>query len=196
MNELNNRDGEPQSESKNRFGKKKIVALGLLVVMVAAAGAACWWFFEHNRVSTEDAYAMADSAQISSRVSGTVSRVLVHNDYFVKPGQTLLELDPAVYQTAVQKAQAQLTQIQADVWALEASVSQTDLQTTAQVQAAEAALKAARDKRLATQHQLSKLDSQRVSARAEFKLAQKDFNRFEQLFKSGAVAAECAAQIN
>jgi membrane fusion protein (multidrug efflux system) len=164
--------------------------------MVAAAGAAYWWLFEYNRVSTEDAYAMADSAQISSRVSGTVSRVLVHNDYFVKPGRTLLELDPAVYQTAVQKAQAQLTQIQADVWALEASVSQTDLQTTAQVQAAEAALKAARDKRLATQHQLSKLDSQRVSARAEFKLAQKDFNRFEQLFKSGAVAAECAAQIN
>ena len=196
MNELNNRDGEPQSESKNRFGKKKIVALGLLVVMVAAAAAAYWWLFEYNRVSTEDAYAMADSAQISSRVSGTVTRVLVHNDYFVKPGQTLLELDPAVYQTAVQKAQAQLTQIQADVWALEASVSQTDLQTTAQVQAAEAALKAARDKRLATQHQLSKLDSQRVSARAEFKLAQKDFNRFEQLFKSGAVAAECAAQIN
>ena len=190
MTESNNRDRESNSESDNRFGKKKIVGFGLLVVIAAAAGAAYWWLFEYNRVSTEDAYAMADSAQISSRVSGTVTRVLVHNDYFVKPGQTLLELDPAVYQNAVQKEQAQLAQTQADVRALEASVSQTDLQTTAQVQAAEAVLKAAHDKRLATQHQLSKLASQRVSARAEFKLAQKDFKRFEQLFKSGAVAAE------
>jgi membrane fusion protein (multidrug efflux system) len=190
MTESNNRDRESDSESDNRFGKKKILGFGLLVVIAAAAGAAYWWLFEYNRVSTEDAYAMADSAQISSRVSGTVTRVLVHNDYFVKPGQTLLELDPAVYQTAVQKEQAQLAQTQADVRGLEASVSQTDLQTTAQVQAAEAVLKAAHDKRLATQHQLSKLASQRVSARAEFKLAQKDFKRFEQLFKSGAVAAE------
>jgi membrane fusion protein (multidrug efflux system) len=190
MAELNNRDGEPKSDTKNRFGKKKIIGVGLLVVILAAAGAAYWWFFEYNRVSTEDAYAKADSAQISSRVPGTILRVLVDNDNFVRPGQTLLELDPAVYKTAVQKAQAQLAQSEADVRALEASVTQTDLQTTAQVAAAEAALKAAHDRRQATKHQLSELASQRESALAEFNLAHKDFKRYEQLFKSGAVAAE------
>jgi len=188
--ELNNRESESRSESKKRFDKKKIVGLGLLAVIAAAAGAVYWWIFEYNRVSTEDAYAMVQSAQISSRVSGTVMRVLVGNDDFVKVGQTLLELDPAVYKTAVQKAQAQLNQSMADVQALEASVSQTDLQTTAQIQAAEAALKAAHDTRQASEHRLSQLDSQRASALAEFKLAQTDVRRYKQLYKTGAVAAQ------
>ena len=190
MIKLNNSESESGSESKKRFGKKKIVGLGLLAVIAAAAGAAYWWVFEYNRVSTEDAYATVQSAQISSRVSGTVMRVLVENDDFVKAGQTLLELDPAVYKTAVQKAQGQLNQSMADVQALEASVSQTDLQTTAQIQASEAALKAAHDTRQASEHRLSQLDSQRASALAEFKLAQKDVQRYEQLYKSGAVAAQ------
>jgi len=190
VTELNNRDGEPRSESKKRFGKKKIVGLGLLIFIAAAAGAAYWRLFEYNRVSTEDAYAKADSAQISSRVPGTVLRVLVDNDYFVRAGQRLLELDPAVYETSVQKAQAQLDQAEADVRGLEASVFQTDLQTKAAVEAAQAALKGAHDTRQATQNQLSELASQRAGDLAEFKLAQKDYQRFEKLFKSGAVAAE------
>jgi membrane fusion protein (multidrug efflux system) len=190
MIQLNDRDDKPKSEFKKRLGRKKIVGLGLLALLLAAAGSAYWLFFEYNRVNTDDAYARADSAQISSRVSGTIKQVLVDNDDFVRVGQTLVELDPAVYKTAVQKAQALLAQAEADVGAREASVSQTDLQTTAQVEAAEAALKAANDKRLATRHQLSELDSNRAAALAEFRLAEKDFKRFEQLFHSGSVAAE------
>jgi len=190
MAELNNRGGESISESKKRFGKKKIVGIGLLVVILAAAGAAYWWVFEYNRVGTEDAYAMADSAQVSSRVTGTVMQVPVHNDYYVKPGQTLLELDPAVYKTSVQKAQAQLVRSEADVQALQVSVSQTDIQTKAQVATAEAALKAAHDKHRATENQLLEFDSQRAAAAAQFSLAQKDFKRYEKLFRDGAVAAQ------
>ena len=190
MTELNNRDDKSNDEIKKWLGRKKIVGLGLLAVILAAAGVAYWWFFEHNRVSTDDAYARADSAQVSSRVSGTIQKLLVDNDDFVNAGQTLVELDPAVYTAAVQKAQARLAQTEADVGAKEASVSQTDLQTAAQIEAAEAALKAAYDKRLATKHQLSELDSKRAAALAEFTLAKKDFKRFEQLFRSGSVAAE------
>lgn len=190
MAELNNRDDQSKSESKKRFGIKKIAGLVLLVVILAAAGSAYWWFYLHNRVSTDDAYARADSAQVGSRVPGTVLRVPVDNDYFVEAGQTLLELDPAVYQTALQKARARLAQAEADVRALEVSVSQSEVQTAARVEEAQAALKAAYDKRLATRHQLSELDSQRASALAGFKLAQKDFKRFEQLFRSGSIAAE------
>jgi membrane fusion protein (multidrug efflux system) len=190
MTELNDHDNQPKSKLKKRLSRKKIAGLGLLTAIFAASGAAYWWFFEHNRVSTDDAYARADSAQVSSRVSGTIQRVLVDNDDFVNAGQTLVELDPAVYTAAVQKAQARLAQAEADVGAKEASVSQTDLQTAAQIQAAEAALKAAYDKRLATKHQLSELDSKRAAALAEFTLAEKDFRRFEQLFRSGSVAAQ------
>ncbi|MEJ2170023.1 MAG: HlyD family secretion protein [Deltaproteobacteria bacterium] len=187
---MNDREDEHQPEAKKRFGKKKVVGLVLLTVIIAAGGFIYWWLFKYNRVSTDDAYARADSAQVSSRVSGTIQRVLVDNDDFVRAGQTLVKLDPAVYRTSVQQAQARLAQAEADVGAKDASVSQTDLQTAAQIEAAEAALKAAHDKRLATKHQLSELDSQRAAALAEFTLAEKDFKRFEQLFLSGSVAAE------
>jgi len=190
MTELTARNDEVKSESRNRFGKKKNAALGFLAVILAAAGAAYWWFFEYNRVSTDDAYAKADSSQISGRVPGTVLRVPVENDYLARVGQTLVELDPAVYETSLQKAKARLAQAEADVQALEVSVSWVDLQTTAQVEAAQAALNAAHDKRLSTKHHVSELTNKRAAALAAFTLAQKDFKRFRQLFRDGAVAAQ------
>ena len=190
MIELNDREDERKPKAKKRFGRKKVVGLVLLTVIIAVGGFIYWWLFKYNRVSTDDAYARADSAQVSSRVSGTIQRVLVDNDDFVSAGQTLVDFDPAVYKASVQQAQARLAQAEADVGAKEASISQTDLQTAAQIEAAEAALKAAHDKRMATKHQLSELDSQRAAALAEFTLAEKDFKRFEQLFRSGSVAAE------
>jgi membrane fusion protein (multidrug efflux system) len=190
MAEANQPDGKPDSAYRNRFSKKKIVGVGLLVFILAAAAAAYWWFFKYNRVSTEDAYARVDSTQISSRVPGTVLRVLVDNDYPVKFGQTLIELDPAVYKTSVQKAQAQLAQGEAEVQALAATVSQTEAQTSANIAGAKAALKAARDKKQATEQQLSELESQRKGTQANFTFAQKNYQRYEALYRDGAVAAE------
>jgi len=190
MAEANKRDGESDSDTKNRFSKKKLVGLGLLVFVLAAAAVAYWFFFKYNRVSTEDAYVHVESAQISSRVPGTVLRVPVDNDYPVKAGQTLIELDPAVYQTSVQKAQAQLAQGEAEVQALAATVSQTEAQTAANITGAKAALKAARDSRQATEHQLSELESQRKGIQANFTFAQKNYQRYEALYRDGAVAAE------
>jgi len=187
----NERDDRPESKLSKRLGRKKFVGLGLLaVILLVAAGASYWWFFKYNRVSTDDAYCRADSAQISSRVPGTVQRLLVDDDYFVQAGQTLIKLDPAVYKTSVRKAQSRLAQAEADVGALDASISQTDFQTTAQIEKAEAALKAANDKRLASKHQLSELESKRAGALAEFTLAEKEFKRIKQLFHSAAVSAE------
>jgi membrane fusion protein (multidrug efflux system) len=187
----NDRDEGSESKLAERLGKKKMVALGLLaVVLLAAAGFCYWWFFKHNRVSTEDAYCKADSAQISGRVPGTVQRVLVDNDYFVQAGQTLVKLDPAVYQTSVRKSQSRLAQAEADIGALDASIFQADFQTKAQVEKAEAALKAAHDKRLASKHQLSELNSKRAAASAEFTLAEKEFKRIKQLFQKAVVSAE------
>ena len=57
--------------------KRRAVMIGAAGVLAASAFIGYWWAFLHNTVSTEDAYVRADSAQISNRVSGTVSRVQV-----------------------------------------------------------------------------------------------------------------------
>ena len=61
-----------------------------------------------NYATTDDAYARADSAMVSVRVPGTILKVLVDNDFAVQTGQTLIELDPADYKVAVDRAKAAL----------------------------------------------------------------------------------------
>ncbi|MGE5257280.1 MAG: efflux RND transporter periplasmic adaptor subunit [Hyphomicrobiales bacterium] len=170
--------------------KRRVWIIGMAGVAVALLFLGYWWAFLYNTVSTQDAYAQADSAQISSRVSGTVSRILVDNNDPVRAGQPLVELDPADYTVAVRKAQAVLDKVEADIRADEVQLSQTDAQTTAQVQAAEDSLAAARDTEQQTRSQLDALQSQYDAARAEFIRARKDYNRFEALYRQGSVAAE------
>ena len=45
---------------------------------------------------------------VSARVPGTILKVLVDNDFAVQTGQPLIELDPADYKVAVDRAKAAL----------------------------------------------------------------------------------------
>jgi membrane fusion protein, multidrug efflux system len=159
-------------------------ALGVIAFLLF--GTAYWWEFVRNRVSTDNAYVKADSAQVSSRVPGTVLRLFVENDFPVESGQVLLELDPADYKVALEKAQAQLTQDEAELLGAELTVAQIDQQTAAQVKAAEAFLQAARDNELEARHRIDELENRQVAASADLSLTKKDYERFENLYRQGA----------
>jgi membrane fusion protein, multidrug efflux system len=156
------------------------------VVTFLLLGTAYWWLFMRNRVSTDNAYVKADSAQISSRVPGTVLRVFVENDFPVESGQVLLELDPADYRVALEKAQAVLAQDEAELLGAEVDIAQIDQQTAAQVQAAEAALQGARDTQLEARHRIDELENRQLAASADLSLTKKDFERYENLYRQGA----------
>ncbi len=160
-------------------------ALGVITFFLLGFG--YWWVFTRNRVSTDNAYVKADSAQVSSRTPGTVLRVFVENDFPVERGQVLVELDPADYKVALDKAQAQLAQDEAEVLGAEVAVAQIDQQTMAQVLAAEASLQAARDNELEARHRIDELENRQVAASADLSLTKKDFERFENLYRQGAV---------
>jgi membrane fusion protein (multidrug efflux system) len=183
-------DTQKAFPSSRWIPKQRLLMIGIAGVLAALGGLGYWWVFMYNTADTQDAYAKADSAQISSRVSGTVSRVLVDNNDPVQAGQPLVELDPGDFAVAVRKAQAVLAKAEADIQADEVALSQTDAQTTAQVRAAEASLAAARDTAQQSRSQLNALESQHAAARAEFLQAQKDYDRFEALYRRGSVAAE------
>jgi membrane fusion protein (multidrug efflux system) len=183
---------EQKNESKpeRHIPKKRLKWIAVLAVLAGILGTAYWWFFMRNRVSTDDAYVHADSAQISSRINGTVLQILVENDYAVEEGQTLVELDPATYRVVVESARALLAKAEADVQAAELMVPQVGIQTASQVQTAEAALKAAHDQKRESLNRLSQLESNRSAALAQFTLARRNYDRYEKLFRTGAVAKE------
>lgn len=155
-------------------------------IAIALLSGLYWWVYMRNRVSTDDAYAKVDPAGISARVPGTVVKVLVENDYRVEEGQVLVELDPTDYRVNLERAQATLNQDEAEVRAAEISVPLTDAQTSGQAEAAEAAFKAARDTESQARHRLAELKNTRAAVAADLAQFKRDYERFDNLYKTGA----------
>ena len=182
---------ENSSKKRNNQARKwKLFGL-LVLILVCLFGYGVYWY-SHGRywISTDNAYVMADSARISSRVPGTVLRVLVENDQSVAAGQVLLELDPMDFQVTVDQEKAVVAKFQAKIKALEVSIVQTDTQTAAQVQVATNNLQQARNKKQEGLHRLEELEKRRIAARADLDKARRDLIRYENLYRTGAISEE------
>src|SRR5262249_45318844 len=75
-----------------------------------------------NTVSTDDAYVNGHVTLVAPRVSGQVIRVLVDDNYRVKKGALLVQLDKEPYQVQVAIRQAAVRAAQADLVAAQAQV--------------------------------------------------------------------------
>jgi membrane fusion protein, multidrug efflux system len=112
---------------------RRILLAAVVILMLAAIFPALRYYrYLASHVSTDDAYVDGSVGLISSRITGTVVKVFVEDNWRVKAGQTLLELDPSDYQVQVDGAQAQL-----------ARARQTVDQLYAQVEAARSGLRLA-----------------------------------------------------
>jgi len=92
-------------------------------------------------VETDDAYIDGHVHQVSSRVAGSVTEVLVDENQIVKSGQVLARLDPLEFEIALQEAKAALAQEQAGVLEARAALAQAKAQyaqTAAQEASSEA----------------------------------------------------------
>ena len=88
----------------------KIIRVVLLVAvpfLLALVGGAVW-LHGGRTVGTEDAYVKADIAQIAPEVTGRVVAVLVRDHELVEAGKPLVKIDPAPFQLALDKAEAEL----------------------------------------------------------------------------------------
>ncbi|MDR3569681.1 MAG: HlyD family secretion protein [Syntrophobacteraceae bacterium] len=180
---------EQPKESKNAGfgGRARQIKLGAVVVgALVIVTALYWWFFIRNYATTDDAYAKADSAMIGSRVPGTVLKVFVHNDFAVRTGQPLLELDPADYKVAAQRAKASLDEATADLKAAQVMVPPVNIATSSNVTAAQAELSGSMDAVTQTSHSIDQLKQARVAAAAELAQAARDRKRFAALSAKGA----------
>jgi membrane fusion protein (multidrug efflux system) len=112
---------------------RRILLLVVAVLLLAAIFPAIRYYrYFNTHVSTDDAYVDGSIGLISSRINGTVVKLFVEDNWRVKAGDTLLELDPSDYQVQVEGAQAQLERAR-----------QTVDQLYAQVEAARSGLKLA-----------------------------------------------------
>jgi hypothetical protein len=75
-----------------------------------------------NTVSTDDAYVNGHVTFVAPRVAGQVSRVLVDDNYRVKTGDLLVQLDKEPYQVQVVIKKAAVGAAEADLTAAQAQV--------------------------------------------------------------------------
>ena len=113
------------------FFRRLLYALLAAAVTAAAAWSAYrWWEYARIWVKTDNAYVAAHVHQISSRVPGTVSEVLIEENQVVTAGQLLARLDARDFEVKRQQALALLAQARAQVQPAQARIAQAQSDVT------------------------------------------------------------------
>jgi membrane fusion protein, multidrug efflux system len=108
---LDNRLLQIGTQVKTSQQLQKVILLGSCIILSLIG--ISYWVYNKRFIATDDAYVNANVVQIAPQISGRVNHLYVENNQFVKKGQLLFQIDPATFQTAVLKAQAQLAMDQA-----------------------------------------------------------------------------------
>ena len=163
--------------------------LWAVAVVGLAIGGYCLfpsWKRCSNTVSTDDAYVNGHVTFVAPRVAGQVSRVLVDDNYRVKKGALLVQLDKEPYQVQVAIKQAAVAAAEADLAAAQAQVRGLVAQ--------------ARANRWQLKHAIEDVNNQIANLRANvatykskkatLELAQANLKRGEELAPSGGISKE------
>jgi membrane fusion protein, multidrug efflux system len=113
-------------EPANAPDRRRKPMMMLLASVFAAAGIAygSWWGLVGRYLEeTDDAYVAGNVVQITPQTGGTVLAIHADNTDFVRAGETLVELDKADAQLALDQAKSQLAQTVREVRTLFATSS-------------------------------------------------------------------------
>jgi membrane fusion protein (multidrug efflux system) len=152
--------------------KNLLTVLAGIVGLVAVGAIGYWFLYSSNFVSTDNAYAAVEIAQVTPSVDGTIAEVLVTDTQAVKKSDILVMIDQTDAKLALAQAEADLGRAVRRVKGFVAN----DSSLSAQIAARDAD-----EKRAAAQ--LS-------SAEADFERAKIDLKRREALAASGSVSGD------
>ena len=159
--------------------------------MILAGAAVLTWAGSYivesfGSVSTDDAYVNSYATFVAPRVTGQVKRVFVQDNYRVKKGDVLLELDPEPYQVRVAVRKAAVDKAKSDLVAADASVHAM----VAKVRSDRFAL----DHAIEDVHRQISLLRQRVAtwekSKASLNLARMEYDRAVTLYTTKVVSKE------
>ncbi len=172
------RDFHTRPSRTSTPGFRIAILIGLVVLLVVAFFA---YRYFTSYESTDDAQVDGHINSISARVTGHVIKLNIRDNQEVKAGDVLVEIDPADYQVAYEKAKADFADAQAAAIAAGVSVPITSVNTSSQVSASEADVNSARAGIQLAQQQLQAAKAQLREAEANNVKAQNDLGRYKQL---------------
>jgi membrane fusion protein (multidrug efflux system) len=139
-----------------------------------------------NTISTDDAYVNGHVTFVAPRVAGQVSRVLVDDNYRVKKGHLLVQLDKEPYQVQVEIRKAAVASAKADLVAAKAQVRGLEALGRSQRWQLQSAMEQVANEVANLRANVATYESRK----ATLVLAQANLKRGEELAPSGGISKE------
>jgi len=156
------------------------IALVIAVIVLLVVGLFVYRYVTSYE-STDDAQVDGHVNSISARVAGHVVKLNVQDNQFVPAGTVLVEIDPADYQVALDRARADFEDARALAIAAGVDVPITSVNTTSQLSSSQAEVDNARAGIQAARQQSEAAKAQLQQAEANNVKAQNDLGRYKQL---------------
>ena len=167
----------PEKPKPGPRRKMLLGAAGLLIVAAALWFGIPWVQTTLNTVSTDDAYVNGHVTFVAARVKGQVSRVLVDDNYRVRKGDLLVQLDKEPFQIAVAIKKAAVDTAMADLQVAKSNVRGIEAEAMSRRRALEHAMENVDDQVALLRAKVAAVDK----SKAELALAQLDFDRAAKL---------------
>ena len=160
------------SDQELKARRKKGLGIVAILIVIALVIYLIWSVFFNHSVSTDNAYVGADTASVTSMVTGQVADVLVSDTQQVKKGDVLVRIDARDAEIALAQAQAELLKAKRQYKQTAANSSSLNSQIFVSDDAIHSA------------------EAQVAKAQADLGKAQDELQRRQQLAASGAISKE------
>lgn len=172
----------PEDERRGFFekhpGAKPVLFLVALAVLLTVGW--FWWESTHWE-DTDDAEIDGHIYPISARVGGQVIKVNFDDGQVVHKGDVLVVIDPTDYKVAVERAEADYRDAQAQAQAAGYGVPVSSVGSVSQIRSAAADMENARAGLAAAQKQVEASQAQVIEAQASAEKLNKDVERYQML---------------
>jgi len=165
------------------------IALAIAIIVLLVAGIFIYRYLASYE-STDDAQVDGHVNSISARVSGHVAKLSVQDNQFVQAGTVLVEIDPADYQVALDRAKADFDDARASATAAGVDVPITSVNTSSQLSSTQAEADSARAGIQAARQQSEAAKAQLQQAEANDVKAQNDLGRYKQLVEKQEISQQ------
>lgn len=167
--------------------KRALIVLPILIV-AAAAAIGGYALATRGKETTDDAQVEGHVANVSPRVSGQVTKVLVKDNQHVNPGDVLVELDDRDLKARANAARADLAAAKAQLRAAQTQLDVTRSDVDSNLQVARGGMAQAAAVGGTTRAAIQQAQADITAASAQRSLAGSELDRAQRLFAEGALS--------
>ena len=162
-------------------GRVRLLLIGTVALVLAAIGIG-WYLYSRSYEDTDDAQVDGHLNPIAARIDGTIKAIHVDDNQTVQAGTLLVELDPNDDKVALQQAQAQYDEAQAQLAASHPSLPITRIGNVNDLTSQRAEVVGAEASLAAAQHDLDSALAKLRESQAVDERNQADFARHKILY--------------